>query len=153
MSKKTIKALLEELGDCNKELERFTDKSEKLDTVRKATKPSFANRLQQIQGLAKNLHSSILSSWSCSCKSHHKTSLQLELRGDLYASGLKRSKQTSRPRFIVSFSSSGDGIHPWTWQEAEIRIEDEDECANKVMPMVKPRLVLYLSLLQVVDII
>ncbi|KAF2715052.1 hypothetical protein K504DRAFT_365978 [Pleomassaria siparia CBS 279.74] len=73
MSKKTIKALLEELDECNKELERFTNRSEKLETYRKATKPSFATRLQQIQSYAKNLHGSLLSSWSCSCRSYHRT--------------------------------------------------------------------------------
>ncbi|KAL1650588.1 hypothetical protein SLS61_005837 [Didymella pomorum] len=48
MSKKTIKALLEELNDCNRELERFTEKSEKIETYRKAAKPSFATRLQRL---------------------------------------------------------------------------------------------------------
>ncbi|KAF3042184.1 hypothetical protein E8E12_008863 [Didymella heteroderae] len=41
MSKKTVKALLEELNDCNRELERFTEKSEKIETYRKAAKPSW----------------------------------------------------------------------------------------------------------------
>lgn len=139
MSKKTIKALLAELGECNKELERFIDKSEKLDISRKASRPSFATRLQRIQDLALNLHSSILSSWSCSCRSYHKTSLQLDQRGNLYASGMKKSKPLSKTCFTVSFTSFGDAIHPWTWQEAEIHIEDEDPCDSPMLPVTKPK--------------
>jgi hypothetical protein len=139
-SKKTIKALLDELADCNKELERFTDKSEKFETFRKASKPSFANRLQRIQDLAKGLHTSILSSWSCACSSSHKTNLQLEQREHLYVSGLKKAKPPSKLCFTVSFTTSGDATYPWTWQEAEIRIEEEEDlCPPPVMPMIKPK--------------
>lgn len=140
MSKKTIKGLLEELDDCNKELERFTDRSEKLETYRKATKPSFATKLQRIQSYAKNLHGSLLSSWSCSCRSYHKTSLQLEQRGNLYASGLKKANSSSKTCFTVSFSSSGAAVHPhpWNWQVAEIYVEEEDY-VPPTPPAVKPR--------------
>ncbi|KAF9694879.1 hypothetical protein EKO04_007140 [Ascochyta lentis] len=137
MSKKTIKALLEELNDCNRELERFTEKSEKIETYRKAAKPSFATRLQRIQGYARNVHTSLC--WSCSCKNSHRTSLQLEPRGNLYASGMK----TLIPRktcFTVSFSSlSADTEVPWTWQAAEINIE-EDDTSLTPMPSPKPRM-------------
>ncbi|ORY09924.1 hypothetical protein BCR34DRAFT_486580 [Clohesyomyces aquaticus] len=129
MSKKTIKGLLEELDECNKELERFTDRSEKLESVRKVMKPSFANRIQRIQNYAKNLHSVILSSWACSCQPYHKTSLQLEQRANLFASGMKKAKTTdnSLTSFTVSFSTLGTTEHAWTWQEAEIRIDEDDD--------------------------
>lgn len=123
MSKKTIKALLEELNDCNRELERFTEKSEKIETYRKAAKPSFATRLQRIQGYAKNLHTSLR--WSCTCKDTHRTSLQLEPRANLYASGM-RVPHASRTCFTVTFSSATDASAPWRWQAAEINIEEED---------------------------
>jgi hypothetical protein len=139
MKKKTIQALLEELDDCNKELERYTDKSERLETIRKTSKPSFATRLQRIQSLAKNLHSSILSSWSCSCRSFHQTSLQLEQRETLYVSAVKKTDLSQGTCFVVSFSSSGGDMHPWTWQEAEIRIEEEDASATKALPVSKPK--------------
>lgn len=141
MSKKTIKSLLEELDECNKELERFTDRSEKLETYRKATKPSFAGRLQQIQSYAQNLHTVLLSSWSCSCRSYHNTSLQLEQRGTLYASdSKKKTKPASKGTcFTVSFSSSGEITHPWTWQEAEIHIDNEDSDTAPIQPSLKPR--------------
>ncbi|KAL5444461.1 hypothetical protein PMIN06_008374 [Paraphaeosphaeria minitans] len=59
-SKKSIKALFEELDDCNKELERFTDKSERIEIIRRKTfKPSFANRLQHIQKYALTLHETL----------------------------------------------------------------------------------------------
>ncbi|KAF2028401.1 hypothetical protein EK21DRAFT_69917 [Setomelanomma holmii] len=66
MNKKGIKALLEELDDCNKELERFTEKSEKIETYRKSVKPAFASRLQRLQGYAKSLHGSLLWSFTVS---------------------------------------------------------------------------------------
>ncbi|KAF2181758.1 hypothetical protein K469DRAFT_691837 [Zopfia rhizophila CBS 207.26] len=134
MSKRTIKGLLEELDDCNKELERFTNRSEKLETYRKATKPSFATRLQRIQAHAKNLHQVLLSSWTCECKSSHCSSLQLEQRGSLYASGLKKVKP---PPGGTSFTVLLQG-DCWTWQEAEIRIE-EDGCAPPILPIAKSK--------------
>lgn len=127
MGKKTIKGLLDELAECNKELERFTDKTEKFETVRKLTKPSFATKLQRIQDLAKNLHTSITSSWSCSCRSHHKTNLQLDQRENLYVSGFKKQKIPSKICFTVSFATYGDDAFPWTWQEAEIHVEEEED--------------------------
>lgn len=138
MSKKTIKALLEELNACNRELERFTEKSEKIETYRKAAKPSFASRLQRIQNYARSVHTSIC--WSCSCKDSHCTSLQLEHRDSLYASGKSRLnvKKTS---FRVSFSSlREDPKASWSWQPAEISVEeDEDESTLTPMSSPKPR--------------
>lgn len=137
MSKKTVKALLEELNDCNRELERFTEKSEKIETYRKAARPSFATRLQRIQGYAKSLHSSLC--WSCTCKENHRTSLQLEPRGNLYASGTKIS--ASKTCFTVSFSTlTSDTTPTWSWQAAEIKIDDEeDEALMSSLSSLKPR--------------
>lgn len=136
MSKKTVKALLEELNDCNRELERFTEKSEKIETYRKTAKPSFATRLQRMQGYAKSLHTSLC--WSCSCKDTHQTSLQLEPRGTLYASGknISRDKKTS---FKVSFSSiAADTEASWRWQAAEIAVEEEEDDVE-LSPMSSPK--------------
>ncbi|KAJ4353860.1 uncharacterized protein N0V89_005590 [Didymosphaeria variabile] len=108
MSRKSIKALLEELDNCNKELERFTDKSERIETIRRRTiKPTFANRLQRIQN----------------------TSLQLDQRSNLYMStAARKSSQNSNMYFNVSFSSDpGDPSQLWTWQAAEILVEEEEE--------------------------
>jgi hypothetical protein len=131
MNKKTIKVLLDELAQCNRELERFTERSEKFETtLRKSTKPSLATKLQHIQELARNLHSSILSSWSCSCRSHHKTNLLLDQRETLYITSSKKSQPASKISFSVSFATLGDSVSPWTWQEAEIQIEDDDVSSN-----------------------
>lgn len=136
MSKKTVKALLEELNDCNRELERFTEKSEKIETYRKAAKPSFATRLQRIQDCAKNLHSSLC--WSCTCKDTHRTRLQLEPRGNLYSSGMRVS--ASKTCFTVSFSSLAAGTSsPWNWQAAEVNIEEEED-AGFTPPLSSPKL-------------
>jgi hypothetical protein len=125
MNKKAIKALLEELDDCNKELERFTEKSEKIETYRKTVKPAFASRLQRIQGYAKTLHDSLL--WSCTCKSSHKTSLQLEPRGHLFANGMKKTSKTSFSVSFTTMASENDAqCASWTWQAAEIQVDEED---------------------------
>jgi hypothetical protein len=125
MNKKHIKALLEELDGCNKELERFTDRSEKLEPFRKASKPSFAKRLQRIQLYAKNLHQVLVQSWSCSCKATHCTNLQLEQRIGGYAKGVVRKKGDER-EFCFTVAFSGD---PGVWQEAEIQmLEQEVDC-------------------------
>jgi cysteine sulfinate desulfinase/cysteine desulfurase-like protein len=131
MNKKTIKALLQELDDCNMELDRFTEKSLKIETYRKSVKPAFATRLQRIQSYAKSLHGSLL--WTCTCKSSHKTSLQLEPRGNLFSSG--GMKKTSKTSFHVSFTttSTADDID-WSWQAAEIHVEEEDWLPTPVSP-------------------
>jgi hypothetical protein len=79
--------------------------------------------LQRIQGYAKGLHSSL--SWSCACKSSHQTSLQLQPRGDLYATGTKASVST-KTCFAVSFSTS-ESVNDatWTYQTAEIHVEED----------------------------
>ncbi|KAF2128476.1 hypothetical protein P153DRAFT_376612 [Dothidotthia symphoricarpi CBS 119687] len=136
MTKKSIKALLEELDDCNKELERFTDKSEKIETYRKSVKPSFATRLQQIQGYAKNLHESLC--WSCACKLSHKTSLKLEPRGILYATGSRKGVDHLKTCFSVSFSTApaDDNGTSWIRQAAEIQVE---EYVTALAPPPSPR--------------
>lgn len=138
MSKKTVKALLEELNDCNRELERFTEKSEKIETYRKAAKPSFAIRLQRIQGYAKSVHTSLC--WSCSCKDSHRTSLQLEPRDSLYATNKSRSS-VNKTSFKVSFSSLAGGTDAsWNWQPAEISVEEEtDDLSLSPLASPKPR--------------
>jgi hypothetical protein len=130
MSKKSIKALLGELDECNKELERFTDKSERIETIRRKTiKPSFANRLQRIQKYASTLHETLSTCWSCTCQSSHSTSLQLDQRSDLYTSAtVKKSPQSSKTCFKVSFSSNpGHLSQLWSWQAAEILVEEDEE--------------------------
>ncbi|CAI6333356.1 unnamed protein product [Periconia digitata] len=142
MSKKSIKALLEELDDCNKELERFTEKSEKIESVRKSVKPSFANGLQRIQKYATGLHDTLSVCFSCACKASHTTSLQLEQRSTLFASG-RKAKTTTKTSFNVSFSSiPEDAQQVWNWQAAEIVVEDEDEYEDLLEPQPgqKPRM-------------
>lgn len=142
MSKKTIKGLLEELDECNKELERFGEKSEKIEIYRKTVKPSYATRLQRLQGYAKSLHDSLTLCWSCSCKSSHKYSLQLEPRGSLFATGPKKTLASPKTSFNVSFSTiaANEKQVPWKWQAAEICMEEwEDEVALSPMPSPKPK--------------
>ncbi|PVI03473.1 hypothetical protein DM02DRAFT_587868 [Periconia macrospinosa] len=116
MSKKSIKALLSELDDCNKELERFTEKSEKIESVRKSVKPSFAVGLQRIQKYATGLHNTL------------------------------SANATTKTSFNVSFSSTSEhSLQLWNWQAAEIVIEEDDDEDTKSIylepqPGAKPRM-------------
>ncbi|EDU40467.1 predicted protein [Pyrenophora tritici-repentis Pt-1C-BFP] len=124
MSKKTIKALLEELDKCNKQLERLTKNSEKIETYHKATKPSYAMRLRKLQRYAKTLHDS----------------LTLEPRGSVFAARTQKRRPSLKISFNVSFSTidpEGSGV-PWQFQAAEICVEDEEDMC--LTPMASPRL-------------
>ncbi|KAF2854409.1 hypothetical protein T440DRAFT_486957 [Plenodomus tracheiphilus IPT5] len=142
MSKKTIKGLLNELDECNKELERFSEKTEKIQTYRKSVKPSNATRVRRLQGYAKSLHDSLTLCWSCACKSSHKSSLQLDPRGDLFATGGKKVTASSKISFNLSFSTPNvdNKQTPWSWRAAEICVEDETNEDNvNLTPMSSPK--------------
>jgi hypothetical protein len=142
MSKKSIKTLLDELDENNKQLERFTEKSEKIETYRKAMKPSYATRLQRLQKFAMTLHESLNVCWSCSCKSTHKTSLQLQSREGIFASAFRNNIRSTKTNFNVSFltvSDDGSGVS-WLVQDAEICVEDDDTCLTPPpLPSPKPK--------------
>ncbi|KAH9860258.1 hypothetical protein IAQ61_012043 [Plenodomus lingam] len=129
MNKKTIKGLLNELDECNKELERFSEKTEKIQTYRKSVKPANATRVRRLQGYAKSLHDSLTLCWSCACRSSHRSNLQLDPRDDLFDRGPKKATISSKISFNVSFSTldTDNKQTPWLWQAAEISIEDEPE--------------------------
>jgi hypothetical protein len=141
MNKKTIKTLLEELDEYNKSLERFTEKSEKIETYHRASKPSYASRLQRLQRYAKTLHESLTMCWSCSCKSAHRTSLQLEPRENIFTPKAQKQIGAQKTSFSVAFStlsSDGSGV-PWLVQAAEIYVEDEEDEYLIPIPSPKPR--------------
>ncbi|KAI4702762.1 hypothetical protein J4E89_010296 [Alternaria sp. Ai002NY15] len=142
MNKKSVKGLLDELDECNRQLERFTEKSEKIETFHKATKPSYATRLQKLQRYAKILHESLNLCWSCACKSSHTASLQLEPRESVFASKHHKMYNSAKTSFNVSFSTISSDSHgaPWLFQAAEFHVDDEEEegCLTP-MPSPKPR--------------
>jgi len=142
MNKKSVKGLLDELDECNRQLERFTEKSEKIETFHKATKPSYATRLQKLQRYAKILHESLNLCWSCACKSSHTASLQLEPRESVFASKHHKMYNSAKTSFNVSFSTISSDSHgaPWLFQAAEFHVDDEEEegCLT-AMPSPKPR--------------
>jgi hypothetical protein len=141
MNKKSVRSLLDELDECNRQLERFTEKSEKIETFHKATKPSYATRLQRLQRYAKILHESLNVCWSCACKSSHTASLQLEPRESVFASRHQKAFSLSKTSFNVSFStisSDGNGV-PWLFQAAEIYVEDEEDVCLTPMSSPKPK--------------
>lgn len=124
MNKKKVKRLLEELDECNKELERFTEKSEKLEPYRKSSKPSIAQKLQKIQTYARVLHNTLVDSFSCSCKASHCANLHLERR-ELHpkASG-RRPLPEPGTIFTVSFT---DKTGSWMLRETQICCSEEDD--------------------------
>jgi hypothetical protein len=143
MNKKSVKVLLDELDECNRQLERFTEKSEKIETFHKATKPSYATRLQKLQRYAKILHESLNLCWSCACKSSHAASLRLEPRESVFATKHYKAHNSSKTSFNVSFSTISSDGHgaPWSLQAAEIHVDDEEDDCLTPMASPKPRYV------------
>ncbi|KAG9195992.1 hypothetical protein G6011_01113 [Alternaria panax] len=140
MKKKNVSALLDKLDECNKQLERFTEKSEKIETYHRPTKPSYAMRLQRLQRYAKILHDALCVCWSCSCKSSHVASLQLDPRGDIFAPRFQKTLRSTKTNFNVSFSTmSSDSIGvPWSFQAARICVDEEEE-EGYLTPMASPK--------------
>ncbi|KAI8940840.1 hypothetical protein NX059_002101 [Plenodomus lindquistii] len=142
MSKKTIKGLLNELDECNKELERFSEKTEKIQSYRKSVKPSNTARVRRLQGYAKSLHESLTLCWSCTCKSSHKSSLRLDQREDVFATAGRKTASSSKTSFNISFSTIDvdNKQSPWLWQAAEVCVEEDyDEDKPNTAPMLSPR--------------
>jgi hypothetical protein len=139
MRKKNVNALLEKLDECNKQLERLTEKSEKIETYHRPTKPSYATRLQKLQRYAKILHDALCVCWSCSCKSSHTASLQLDPRGDMFAPRSQKKLCSTKTSFDISFStisSDGTGV-PWSFQAARICVDEEED--DYLSPMASPK--------------
>ncbi|KAF1986003.1 hypothetical protein K402DRAFT_421580 [Aulographum hederae CBS 113979] len=131
ISKKYIKRLLEQLRDCNIELERFTEKSERLETYRRASKKTFSHKLQKIQGYAKTLHNVL--TWNCSCRASHRADLLLEQRINCakHASGQRTGTGDGMICFSVSFLST---CSQWERREAEVQVlELEQDNGNTVV--------------------
>ena len=133
MKLKKFKRLLDELESENRKLERFTDKTGRVEPYRSAKPTSMFNPpLNDIRLYAKNLYGVLCVGAGCS-QSRHQAKLQLEKR--LYPkrtkASWKQSKevcQNSRPCFRVSLYAS-------RWQDVEVQIiESEsstDEHANQ----------------------
>lgn len=133
MKLKKFKRLLDELDSENRKLERFTDKTERLEPYRCAKPTSMFNPpLNDIRLYAKNLYGVLCVGAGCS-QSRHQAKLQLEKR--LYPKRTKASwkqskeiSQNTRPCFRVSLYAS-------RWQDVEVQIiESEpstDEHANQ----------------------
>ncbi|KAI9709576.1 MAG: hypothetical protein M1820_003336 [Bogoriella megaspora] len=126
MSRKKIKSRLDELDECIKELERFTDKSERLEPYRVGPTLSPA-KFERIRQYADTLHRNLRLAWNCSCRTSHRTYLQLQQRindprsrrssGQRQCSSQK-DYRNSETCFMVLFSGN-----PWPgeWRQAEIR--------------------------------
>jgi hypothetical protein len=128
LTKKRIKALLEELDADIKELERLTDRGEKLEqrslqaNPKGAWKVSFAAPWEKLRQSARQLHQAV-TKWNCPCQASHATNLELEQR--LEVTRGKRMGKSSGLRDGLCFNVSFTTIEkaPFQWKEAEIKIE------------------------------
>ncbi|KFY59947.1 hypothetical protein V496_05488 [Pseudogymnoascus sp. VKM F-4515 (FW-2607)] len=129
MKLKKFKRLLDELDSENRKLERFTDKTERLEPYRSAKPTSMFNPpLNDIRLYAKNLYGVLCVGAGCS-QSRHQAKLQLEKR--LYPKRTKASwkqskevSQSTRPCFRVSMYAS-------RWQDVEVQILDSEYSADE----------------------
>ncbi|KFY22861.1 hypothetical protein V493_06278 [Pseudogymnoascus sp. VKM F-4281 (FW-2241)] len=129
MKLKKFKRLLDELDIENRKLERFTDKTERLEPNRCAKPTSIFNPpLNDIRLYAKNLYEVLCVGAGCS-QSRHQAKLQLEKR--LYPkrtkASWKQSKEISeniRPCFRVSLYAS-------RWQDVEVQILETESSADE----------------------
>lgn len=129
MKLKKFKRLLDELDSENQKLDRFTDKTERLEPHRFAKPTSIFNPpLDDIRLYAKNLYGVLCVGAGCS-QSRHQAKLQLEKR--LYPkrtkASWKQSKeigQNTRPCFRVSLYAS-------RWQDVEVQIVESESSADE----------------------
>ncbi|TVY19368.1 hypothetical protein LARI1_G003447 [Lachnellula arida] len=129
MSKKKMNSLLDELDDCNKQLEGFTNKTGQLDSFESSAKSTLSLPFNdQIRSYAKNLYSVVC--LGLNCHASHTAKLQLEQRSKT----LKFSSRYLAPNkagnteicFTLSFLISSTSVEaaseaPFTWQDTRIR--------------------------------
>jgi hypothetical protein len=123
MSKKKLKSLLDDLDGCNRELERFTDKSERLEPFRATSnsKLSYTPPLPQIRTYAKSLYDVLCSGREC--HTFHRAKLQLDARitpAKRKSSSMK-SRDASSNEDEALFKAS---LYVGHWQDIHIRIPD-----------------------------
>ncbi|KAI9764814.1 MAG: hypothetical protein M1839_005706 [Geoglossum umbratile] len=146
MSGKRMKSLLDDLDECNKELERFTDKSERLVPYRKETKFPAATSLNQVRTYAKSLYSVLCIGTNCHVC--HQVKLRLERRiksrkGKRYPAPKTGDDVATQPCFTVSFLIYNDRLAPdsnssWIWQDAQIQVITR-KVTSTGMPKVPPK--------------
>ncbi|CAJ2511366.1 Uu.00g069910.m01.CDS01 [Anthostomella pinea] len=138
-NKKKITRLLGEVEDCNKRLELFIEKAEKMNqstatTGKSGPKSTLAIPLQMIHDYAGRLHD-VFSRALNGCTQHsHHASLLLEHRmiRAQKKKGLKHVAKDEDQTFLVSFQSPSN---PKAWHNAEIQISKGDNSqANLLGP-------------------
>ncbi|KAF2122662.1 hypothetical protein BDV96DRAFT_639235 [Lophiotrema nucula] len=108
--------LMSNLKTYNQNLTQLTKQSIDLEPTRTATKGRSCPNFKALQEFAKNLYSTLRSSWSCSCP-EHAVNLRLENRVEKFEEVGAVLEQVP---FRVIFSYTSDA-HPLTWREADIR--------------------------------
>lgn len=120
MRVKKLKALLDDLDSENRKLERFTDKTERLEPYR-AAKPTsvFDPPLDDIRSYAKYLYAVLCVDASCQLSSHQaKLQLEKRLRAKRRRSFAKQQDE-DKPAVGPSFRLS---IYNSRWQNVEVEI-------------------------------
>lgn len=141
-----MKSLLDDLDECNRELERFTDKSERLALYRKETKFAAATPLNQVRTYAQSLYNVVCIGMNC--RVSHRAKLRLERRmkptkGSRSLASKIGGDTATRPCFTVSFlvdkgELAADSNSLWIWQDTQIQVVTE-EVTSAGMPKVTPK--------------
>ncbi|KAF4630910.1 hypothetical protein G7Y89_g7223 [Cudoniella acicularis] len=135
MSRRKMKALLDELDECNRHLEGFTSKTSRLETFTSTTKPKIAlpfhNRVRSYAG---NLHQSICRGLNCQVS--HKAKLQLEQRNKPRNLTTENSDRTKEEGPAISFGLSFSLVGPpifasckrqFVWQDIRVHVVSSEE--------------------------
>lgn len=138
MKRRDIRQLLNNIKECNDQLDLFITKARNLEqaslthSAPKRSKSSLSMPLQQVYEHAAHLHQVLCKAWACGVHASHRAHLLLEHR--MVRKG--RKKQILRTRggrdgqghdqanFTLALRGTGDA-NTATWYLAEVKVLDE----------------------------
>ena len=130
-----MKNLLDDLDECNKELERFIDKSERLLSYRKPAKTSAANPLNEVRRYAEALYNVLCI--GANCHVSHRAKLQLERRtkppkGSRSLAAADNSDDVCFTVSLLVYKGGQDPNSSWIWQETEVQVISQPGAGNPI---------------------
>ncbi|CAO2648288.1 Nn.00g075550.m01.CDS01 [Neocucurbitaria sp. VM-36] len=139
LKKSDYSDLMGRLRRANQSLYRLTTQTAYLEARQLSSKQGNQSipNFRVIKDRADNFYSALRTGWNCPCQADHSVSLRLEARMD-DSSGDEDDEDEKRMRnpFHVLFRynhhcttdiSPGGMTKPWTWEEADVRVEHEDQ--------------------------
>ncbi|KAF1844870.1 uncharacterized protein K460DRAFT_376448 [Cucurbitaria berberidis CBS 394.84] len=136
--------LMGKLRQANQSLYRLTTQTAYLDARQTSSKQDCqsAPNFRVIKDRADNFYTALSTGWNCPCQADHSVSLRLESRmedgsGDEDDEDYE-DEETMRDPFHVLFrfnhhhktEISSTSMKPWTWEEADVRIEYEKQSST-----------------------